>query len=426
MSENPFRITVPQFDWNGGGADMRSRLQTWHWYSPLPGGADSLVLDFTRVRFIEPWALAMFTAYSRRVSLANDTPVEIVLDDANPANRYIGLMEMKECLKTGQTGSTWDTSQQNTGLHLIKTHADVTHFYKSATRLGTDIGSDTLDALMYAMAELARNVVQHSRSPGGGVAIAQRFPERRAIQIAIADTGIGVFPSLKANYPELRHDLEALKLSVLPHVSGAASAGGDHMSVDNAGLGLFFCKEITWRAGGSFWLASRSALIGIREEDVSARSRVYRKIEPWPGTLVVIDLPENGVSDFGASLRTCRELAERARALSGPTGIDYLTQVPELDDLSVVKVAEFVEDVVKAAEVRTQIIIPTVAAGKSVAIDFTDVRFVTQSFIHALLHEALKESGALVRLSMVNCTRSTREAIQAVAAYSASYRQIQF
>ena len=52
------------------------------------------------------------------------------------------------------------------------------------------------------------------------------------------------------------------------------------------------------------------------------------------------------------------------------------------------------------------------------------MRSPTQSFIHALLSEVFKIPGSLVRLSFVNCTPSAREALKAVAAYAASYRQI--
>lgn len=425
-SQTSFVVQVPHTNWNGAGADMRSRLQTWRWHWPLAKKFHSLVLDFSQVQFIEPWALALFTSYALGLRAQQQVSVDVKLDPENPCNQYIEQMGLRACLRGESTSDDWDSSAQNTGLHIIRTNADVTKFYRSTSRLGGEIGRQTLDALGYAMAELARNVVQHSGSLGGGVAIAQRFPDRKAIQIAIADTGRGILGALNKNYPELRTDLEALKLALLPHVSGAASAGGDNVSVDNAGLGLFFSKEIAWRSNGSFWVASKSALLGIQDEDIDARNRVYRHIESWPGTLVTIDIPEDGVKDFSEFLRICRELAERARQLSGPAGLDFLQKIPELDEVEVIRVAEFLEDVDAAARIRDGKIIPTVRRGGKLAIDFSDVRFVTQSFIHAMLHEALREPGALVRISLVNCSRSTREAIQAVAAYSASYRQIQF
>jgi len=89
----------------------------------------------------------------------------------------------------------------------------------------------------------------------GGVAMAQCFPDRGTVRIVLCDTGRGVRAASASNYPEIRTDLEAVKLALLPHVSGAFSGGPYHASV-NAGLGLFFSQKdsrhrppaVTWRS----------------------------------------------------------------------------------------------------------------------------------------------------------------------------------
>jgi hypothetical protein len=62
-----YRVTVPTQNLAGSGADVRSRLQTWEWRTRLPPWADSVAIDFSATRFIEPWALALFTAYALRM-----------------------------------------------------------------------------------------------------------------------------------------------------------------------------------------------------------------------------------------------------------------------------------------------------------------------------------------------------------------------
>jgi anti-sigma regulatory factor (Ser/Thr protein kinase)/anti-anti-sigma regulatory factor len=402
---------------------MKTRLQTWEWETPRPEPLESLVLDFTAVDFMEPWALAMFTAFALGVRHREKAPVKVIVDESSPSNRYFVGMGLLEVIESGRSTSKWDAHAHNTGLHVIRTHDDVTRFYNSAVRLGNGPGADTMDAVMYAMAELGRNVVQHAFSEFGGIAIAQHFPNSRRVQVAICDQGQGVLSSLSPNYPELRSDLEALKFSLLPHVSGAAQSGMYHQSV-NAGLGLFFSKEICWRAGGSIWIGSRRALIGIKEEDLSGRNRVYRSINLWPGTIVALDIPDDGVPNFDQFLKICRDLAQKAREASGPSGLDFLATLPELEDNYVIRVHEFLEDIDKAVVVRESIMVPRVMAGQPVILDFSGTRFVTQSFMHALLNGLLKRPGSLARVSFVNCTNSTKEAIQAVAAYAASYRQV--
>lgn len=419
----PFIVRVPKTNWAGHGADLQSRLQTWEWRWKLPAWADSLVIDLTAVSYLEPWALSMFTSYALAMKHTIGARVALTLDPANPANAYFAHMDLPAVVDGGRSTDRWDEHDQNTGLHVIRTHADVTRFYNSAVRLGSGPGAETRDALMYTMAELGRNVVQHSGSTTGGVAIAQHFPATQRIQVAICDHGNGVLSSLRANYPELRTDLEALKFSLLPHVSGAAPPG-NYGSSQNAGLGLFFSHEIATQADGAFWLASQRALVGIRDGPQPSRRRVYRNIEPWPGTLVVIDIPDDGVGNFAGFLEICRNLAAKAREASGPSGLDFLDEVPEVESVNVIRIADFLEDVERAVVIRESQIVPKVDAGEIVALDFAGTRFVTQSFIHALLNSVLKKPGSLARVSFVACTPSTKQAIQAVAAYAASYRQI--
>ncbi|MBN2594273.1 MAG: hypothetical protein JXA81_12265 [Sedimentisphaerales bacterium] len=415
-------IRVPSSGLSGGGADMRSRLQTWEWRSTLPDWAHELVIDFTGNRFIEPWSLSQYTAYVLKIGRELGIPIRAELSGSNPSNVYIDSMGINYVLKNCESTQDWDESRQNTGLHVIKTHQDVTRFVHSVGQLGPGPGDETMDALRYGMAELGRNVVQHSNSAIGGVAIAQFFPDRGAIQISISDCGCGILSSLMTTYPELKNDLEGLKLALLPHVSGAFRHGM-YSASENAGLGLFFTKEICWRSGGSFWIASNRALIGVTDNEASGNQRIYRQINNWQGTSVTMDLPATGVVDFGGLLEVCRSLATEAQKCSGPSGLDFLVEIPELDGLQIISVGDFNEDVEVAANVRKNKLLPAVMNGELVVLDFAGSRFATQSFIHALLNDVFRVPASLCRLSFVNCTRSTEEAIRAVAAYSASYRQ---
>jgi hypothetical protein len=381
-------------------------------------------LDFTAVPFMEPWALAMFAAYGLELRARTGLPVEAALDDANPCNRYLRMMGLDDILRTGRSDDRWAEDQHNTGLHIIRGHEDVTRFVRSAVRIGPGPDDETMDALKYGMTEMGRNVVQHAGSATGGVAIAQHFPQRKSLQIVMCDAGRGIRDSLRGNYPEIATDLEALKLALLPHVSGAVPSG-PYGASDNAGLGLFFCKEIAWRARGTFWLASGKALVGVTGPDSEARERVYRRIEEWPGTAVVMDFPSDGVVDFAALLGLCQELAQQARDQPGTAGLDILTEPPaEDEDFMTVQVGRFLEDVGEAAKVRDGLIRPMIERGGQVLLDFGGARFVTQSFAHALLDSLFRIPGSLGKLSFVNCSKATVQALRTVAAYAATYRRM--
>jgi hypothetical protein len=109
--------------------------------------------------------------------------------------------------------------------------------------------------------------------------------------------------------------------------------------------------------------------------------------------------------------------------MSGPAGLDFLGGTADIETMFTVRVSDFEEDNESAVRIRDAELRPRIERGESVAIDFEGVRSPTQSFVHALLSEAFKIPGSLVRLSFLHCTASAREVIKAVAAY-ASYRQI--
>lgn len=415
---------------------MRSRLMTWEWQSKLKPGTDDYVLDFRKNRFIEPWALVQFVAHALWLRKQFQVPVHVETDKANPANNYVLAMGLEHVLDTASSTREWDESTQNTGLHVLRTHEDVSRFVDSAVRLSTLFPPEAGDALKYGMAELGRNVIQHAYSDIGGVAMAQFFPEARSIQVSIADRGRGLKKALESNYPELQSDLEAAKLAVLPHASGAPelllrirykNELGPHAAPDNAGLGLFFCKEIAWRARGSFWLASDRALLGVTSDDQAAQHRIYRRINAWNGTSVTMHFSAEGIPDFADLLHICQNLARSARASSGEAGLDFVDELPEGFDAlgDRIRVADFLENVEEAAAIRESKLIPAIESGGWIVLDFENVRFATQSFVHALLSEPLRRKGGLLRLSFFKCTRATKEAIQTVAAYAASYLQMQ-
>ena len=83
-------------------------------------------------------------------------------------------------------------------------------------------------------------------------------------------------------------------------------------------------------------------------------------------------------------------------------------------------ISGFVEDKDFARDLRKEKIIPALEAGDIVVLDFADVKYATQSFIHALVGEALKRFGedALSRLEFRHCSQQLRSVIELVVDYS--------
>jgi hypothetical protein len=82
-------------------------------------------------------------------------------------------------------------------------------------------------------------------------------------------------------------------------------------------------------------------------------------------------------------------------------------------------VADFAENKDVARELRRTVIAPAVKAGKVVELDFVGVGIATQSFIHALLGEVIREQPgkALKLLTFRNCSPAVKSTITLVAEY---------
>jgi hypothetical protein len=80
----------------------------------------------------------------------------------------------------------------------------------------------------------------------------------------------------------------------------------------------------------------------------------------------------------------------------------------------------FVEDKDLAKSLRTEKIIPALNNGERVVIDFSNVKYATQSFVHTLVSEALRRFGepALDDIEFRNCSQQLKNVIELVVDYS--------
>ena len=82
-------------------------------------------------------------------------------------------------------------------------------------------------------------------------------------------------------------------------------------------------------------------------------------------------------------------------------------------------VGDFAENKNSAAELRDTLLLPTLRNSEEVTIDFTGVNGATQSFIHALISEAIREFGpeVLDHLVFKGCNENVQQIILMVTDY---------
>jgi len=88
-------------------------------------------------------------------------------------------------------------------------------------------------------------------------------------------------------------------------------------------------------------------------------------------------------------------------------------------------VGSFAEDKDAAAVLRRDKILPTLASGGALQLDFTGITLTTQSFIHALISEALRQNGEAVleRLTFKGCQPAVRDIVETVVQYVLEARE---
>ena len=80
----------------------------------------------------------------------------------------------------------------------------------------------------------------------------------------------------------------------------------------------------------------------------------------------------------------------------------------------------FAEDKDQARTIRINILLPALERGENIELDFHNVKYATQSFIHALLGEALYKyrDELLDKVEFKNCTPQLQSVIELVVDYS--------
>lgn len=82
-------------------------------------------------------------------------------------------------------------------------------------------------------------------------------------------------------------------------------------------------------------------------------------------------------------------------------------------------VGSFAENKDKAREIRLEHIIPEILGGNQIILDFEGVDLATQSFIHALISDPIRNYGSdvLERILFRNCSDEVRKVIEMVVEY---------
>lgn len=385
-------------------------------------GSDPFSVELGTMDPVEMWGLVAIATLARRESPA---PLRVSVEPGFRSCQFARAVGFEDVLSSGGGLEPTPGEQGRTvKLTRIQRHASTEPPAHQISRLLVPDSNleDTRLTLYYVLNELFRNVVQHSHDGLGGIVGAQlnlggRNTTRPMVQVAVADAGIGIPASLQTRHTRLTDAPAALEKSLWPHISSAFDEG-ETGNAQNAGMGLFVVSEMTKLVGGRLVIATRGATLVLQGdenfEDPHGIQKVLKGVG-FPGTLVAFEMPVDGVSDYGSMFETIRERAkERTPRRAVHKWLTF--EPPPAGTLRILVRSAGVEDVREAQRFADEDLVPKLIKKQPVALDFMGIATCTQSYVHALLYEALRLAWArktpIYILNAQPAVRSTLELLE--------------
>lgn len=148
-----------------------------------------------------------------------------------------------------------------------------------------------LGALEWAISEVSDNVLVHSDSPVGGLVQLSAFPERRRVELAVADAGLGIPATLRQAIADLKPDSRALEQAVKEGVTRSRAVG--------RGNGLYGTLEISRVSNGYIHIHSGFGRLHCEADSLELKDDGV----PFHGSLVVTSLDCSDPGALGKALR---------------------------------------------------------------------------------------------------------------------------
>lgn len=144
----------------------------------------------------------------------------------------------------------------------------------------------------YMFVETIRNVYEHADVLSAFIC-AQKWPSKNLVEIAIADTGIGIADSLGKSFPQ-KSEIERMYLSMQPGITSKSNYSYLEKNDPwrNSGYGLYTMQKLAFLYGGSFLLCSGKCALLVSQNGTKEYETAYH------GTAIAIRFKSNTNNDF--------------------------------------------------------------------------------------------------------------------------------
>ena len=181
--------------------------------------------------------------------------------------------------------------------------------------------------------------------------------------------------------------MTALEASIKPEISGTFGAQKQpYEGQNNAGMGLYLSSNIGKTLEADMYIVSGKGLLHVSPTDVT--SDTLRK--PWPGTFVYMTIGFDKFKTFDIN-EELERLRQRAKAEVKARTDQTISQEITIDMYNYF--GSNCEVKYEAIKRRDKQILPALAEGKTVVLDFTNTKTATHSFLVALLATPICNTG---------------------------------
>ena len=379
------------------------------------------VFSLATLKRFEVWGVVATATLARSES---SRPLTLTDYDQSAAGKFAHAIGSEDLVRgvvpsdPGEPGRTAKLRRLTSFGEIDDAAGEISHLL-----VRNDEERDTRLTVKYVVVELLRNVIQHSNDKLGGVVAAQRMDQQdrpSSLQVAVADAGVGIFDAMIEKHPNLRDHGEALEKALWPHFSGTFEEGLSG-SRQNAGLGLFFISEMAKLTGGRLLLASHGASLLLTADPDAGDNHEMKFLKPdglgYPGTLVAFELPNDSVGNYDDLIHTIQGRARARTPKRAPHHwIRYGRSPANARSFVVQYTSENTEQAEKFAREQLE---PRILRKEAVVLDFLGMEIATQSYLHALLYDALRLAWAKQSfIYVVNASPSVRSGIELIEAYA--------
>lgn len=305
------------------------------------------------------------------------------------------------------------------GTFALRYRSDVQNTINTARKAIQSYQVGFPDYLSYIVSELLYNATEHgSRSAvvnHGHVAVPSIFSFGRytnfgRLSFFVCDLGIGIKAHLEQAHAPFPTHQDAIMEALRPNVSGTfGSTKSPYEVSNNAGMGLTYSSMMLKSLKGDMFVVSHDGLTHISPQDVTSRSLKHS----WPGTFVLVNLnitsaPQVTLEQLIAEIREKANI-ELSAAADNSSKEAYHVNIYNY-------FGKWAEDKDAAIKFRDRRLLPEIAAGKKIELDFRDVETAPHSFLNALLGTVVKRLGikAYQSVKVYNASGPIHEIIQTI------------